>query len=110
MNGWPELADGLIADCLQFFGETISYQPASGSAVSMSGIFESATTVIETVGEVAVETKKPTLKVRLSDFRNAGMDDPKRGDVVTARGQAYKVVEFQDDGHAEGTLILMRTA
>lgn len=110
MNHWPQLADDLMGQCQSTFGESITYQPKAGDAFSITAIFEAAHAVVEPGTDVPVETLKPVLFVRLSDFRDAGRADPKKGDTPTIRGTSYKVVEVQDDGHAEATLILMRQA
>lgn len=95
------------------FGDTVSYRFREDFATAwdVPAIFDPAGTVIESNGEVAIESIKPVLYIRKSNFSNTGRRLPKLNDRVEIGGTLYEVVSAPggDEGEAEMELVLMLT-
>lgn len=88
------------------FGEMVSYlADGEGAAVSVPGVFSFAHVALKSsVANLEVSSEYPVLCVDLSDLPAA----PRRGDVLTIRGDNYRIVESQPDGYGNTKLILMQ--
>jgi hypothetical protein len=100
------MIDTGMVPILQTFGISVEYHPSSGEDFSIDGVFDEKGLVLDTSGDIPVETRQPLLCVRKADF--AGRNLPKKGDMVTIRGVLYEVTLLQDDGWAEMRLVLKR--
>ena len=66
--------------------------------------------MIEDRGEVAVENRKPVATVDLADFENRTPKEPKRDDLIRARGVLYKIHSVQPDDGRQAVLILKKAS
>jgi hypothetical protein len=82
-------------------GETVTYTPQGGSAVSLQGIFTADYYAALEGGELQVASTKPAVSFPVSSVPNAAP-----GDSVTAQGTDYEVAEVQPDGMGMVALIL----
>lgn len=102
---------GVMGACLYMFGDSISYafKEAPDDFFVITGIFEAEGVVVDMAGEIPVETRRPVLCIRKTDFTNAGWRLPKQNDLARINGVDYSVVEATqtDDGQAEMRLVLM---
>lgn len=102
---------GVIGACLYVFGDPISYafKETPDDFFVITGIFEAEGVVVDTAGEIPVETRRPVLCIRKTDFSNAGCRLPKQGDLARVNGAVYSVINAAqtDDGQAEMRLVLM---
>ena len=97
----------VLAANLAAFGESVTYTPANGSPLAISGVFDPSYTFLSLNDEgVAVTVVKPALGIRVSSLPQA----PDQDDLVTARGINYIVREARIDGHGHAHLLLNRTA
>lgn len=86
-------------------GETVTYQPAVGSPVDVTGFFDSQYVLAKGTAEAGVETLGPAVFVRLEDLpTNPEDDDP----TLTIRGDNYRVIERRPDGIGGIVLALRR--
>jgi hypothetical protein len=76
-------------------GEVVSYQPAAGAPVSVTGIFDAQYVLARGTAEAGVETLGPAVFFRLEDLPTNPEDDEP---VLTIRGDAYRVIERRPDG------------
>jgi hypothetical protein len=109
MSVFAGLIDKAMGVCNEIFGDPVDYYFSDNdeTPLAITAIFEAAGVVIELNGEAQIETRKPTLSVRKSDFD--GYRLPDKGDWLTVKGCAYEVVDTSgDDGWAEMKLILMK--
>lgn len=73
----------------------ITYQPASGPAVSVSVVFSDPSMVVQGNADSGVETLAPTVFGRLEDLPvDPEFDDP----ILTIGGVAYRVTERRPAG------------
>ncbi len=78
----------LNAACLDVFGGQVTYRPAAGAPVVVTGILETGVRLEESSpGTYAV------LFLRTADLPSA----PERGDQVEIDGETYKVFEIESD-------------
>ncbi len=78
----------LNAACLDMFGRQVTYRPAAGAPVAITGILDTGVRLEESSpGTYAV------LFLRTSDLPSA----PERGDEVEIDGETYKVFEVEAD-------------
>jgi len=82
-------------------GETVTYTPQGGDAVSLQGIFTADYYAALEGGELQVASTKPAVSLPVADVPNAA-----QGDGVTVQGTAYTVAEVQPDGMGMVALIL----
>lgn len=82
----------LNSACLSEFGESVSYQPATGSAYSV--------TVIWTEDQAAEENRaaKAVAWARWADFTA----EPHKGEEITRDGKIYRISEDPKDGRDGG--------
>ncbi|EBV5082433.1 hypothetical protein DO659_03315 [Salmonella enterica subsp. enterica serovar Minnesota] len=99
----------LLKPLMDVFGESVSYQPSSGDAYNITGVFDRAYTQdVEPLeeGGPTINTTKPVLGVRDAVFRTP----PARGDrVLIKRINTWFVVsDVQPDSHGGTRLELNR--
>lgn len=99
--------DAVGTACRDAFGESVTYTPQGGSPVSLSGIFNAQTEVIEDDAGVPVRSWLPSLGFKKSAIAPA---TAKAGDAVTARSTSYKVRAVEDDGEGMIRVLLHRSS
>lgn len=83
----------------------ITYQPASGPAVSVSVVFGEPYVLVQGGAEAGVETVAPTVFLRLEDLPiDPEIDDP----ILTISGVAYRVTERRPAGLGSIMLLLRK--
>lgn len=97
-----ETADDRLA-MLADFGETATYTPVGGSAVSITGIFDNAYEAVNAGGTVPVAITQPHFVCRTADVPSA--DD---GDSIVIRSVTYIVRVVMSDGTGITDLMLER--
>lgn len=106
------LADIMAGAHQVVFGDTVSYslREALTEAWDVQAIFEADGVVVDTSGDIPVESRRPLLYIRKTDFTKAGYRLPKKGDMARISDTVYSVVEAAqtDDGQAEMCLVLMK--
>lgn len=94
----------LLAPAQAVFGEAVTYTPAGGSALGLTGIFLAAFQEISFDRDGAqLTTVNPVLDVRLSVF---GDVTPAQDDQVVVRGNTYNVSDVRPDGIGGARLVL----
>jgi hypothetical protein len=91
-------------------GEPIpmTYQPTTGPAVPVTGIFDENYLLAKGTAEAGVEALGPAVFFRLEDLPIDPEDD--EDPTVTIRGVAYRVIEHRPDGVGGIVLPLRRRA
>ena len=79
----------LLAD----FGETVIFNPASGSRKSITGVFDNVYEEVEAGGTVGVSMQQPRLFVRTADITGAT-----EGDAITINDVDYTIRVVMSDG------------
>ena len=98
MGSWQDLTKALNAACLAAFGREVTYSPAAGAPITVTGVLETGARLEETaLGTYAV------LFLRRTDLPRA----PQRGDEVEIDGSGYKVFEVESDA-AGGVKLALR--
>lgn len=76
-------------------GEPVAYHPQAGPAVTVTGIFDEPFMLVQGGAEDGVETKVPTVFLRLADLpTDPEVDHP----TLTIRGVTYRVWKRQPAG------------
>ncbi len=84
--------------CLAAFGREVTYRPATGAPVTVTGVLETGARLEENApGTYAL------LFLRLADLPKP----PERGDEVEVGGATYKVFEIEADGEG-GVRVALR--
>lgn len=86
-------------------GQTVTYTPAGGEAVSLQGVFTQDYVSVGADGNLQSESVSPAVSLRLADVPNVA-----QGDVVRIDGTDYTTVNVQPDGFGMVTLILHEAA
>ena len=86
------------------FGETVKFNPASGSRKTITGILDSIYEEVEAGGSVGVAMQQPRLFVRTADISGAV-----EGDAVTVANNDYVIRVIMSDGQGMSELILERS-
>ena len=84
-------------------GEPIVYQPETGAAVPITGIFDEVYILAKGDAEAGVETLGPEVFLRLEDLPVDPEDDKP---MLTLRGVTYRVTERRPDGIGGSVLAL----
>lgn len=87
------------------FGEPVTYVPAAGQPITVSGVFDEAYTEVIVGGDgIPVTSVMPVLGVRIAQFPQL----PRQGDTLTVQrtGERFTVREVRDDGHGCAKLML----
>lgn len=95
-------ADALTLDTL---GESVTYTPSVGAAVSVTGIFDEQYQRVE-VGTPGVSSSGPAVSLLLSDLPSDPTTD---NATVTIRSTTYSIKEAQPDGQGWVVLQLQET-
>ena len=106
MADFDDDIDRCMDCCLDYYGNPITFIPASGKEYHMRGILDEAATYVDTSGEVPVETTAPILSVKLSDFDSRGIARPVQEDQFIVKGKTYQVARQPEDGWSESRIVL----
>jgi hypothetical protein len=87
-------------------GELVTYAPAEGGPVEVTGIFDAVYVLASGNAEAGVETTGPAVFLRLEDLPVDPEDDEP---TLTIRGVAYRVTERRPDSMGGIVLALRRT-
>lgn len=88
-------------------GESMTYTPAVGAPVMVTGIFDAPYVLAKGSAEAGVEALSPAVFFRLEDLPvDPEDDDP----TITIRGVDYRVVERRPDGMGGIVLQLRKVA
>ena len=99
---WSDRADRILVASVREFGQAITHTPVSGSAQSISAIFDADYQLISLGGDVEITAVGPVLGVRLADFTAP----PAKGDAVTIGSAHYSVRSVHPDGQGGAKLLL----
>jgi hypothetical protein len=106
---WPGLVAQSDTTLVKSLGIPTTYDPATGPAISVAGIFDAAYVRVE-AGEAGVSSAGPAVFYRLGTssavVTSGGIDyllelpvDPENDDpTITINGVEYQVVEVKKDG------------
>lgn len=94
----------VLGPCVTAFGEEVTFTPAIGPEITVSGIFDKAYQRVEFQGDVPVTTTGPMLGCQASSFTG---DIPVQDDIFTIRGIDYRVVDVAADGQGHLNIQLM---
>ena len=72
----------------------------------MTGILDEAVSILDTTGEVPIETPMPVLSVKLSEFDKLGIPRPVQGDQFVVKNKLYEVTRQPEDGWSESRIVL----
>jgi hypothetical protein len=76
-------------------GVTVTYQPAVGASVPVTGVFDALYLLAKGSAEAGVETRGPAVFFRLEDLPADPEDDEP---TLTIGGVEYRVIERRPDG------------
>lgn len=99
---WEKTVEEAMQDCVDVFGEPVTYTHLGGNPYTTTGIFEAATEQVDPDTGVAILSNQPMISFKLSALQAI----PRQNDRVTIRGKAYQVVEPEFDGQGTVTLRL----
>jgi hypothetical protein len=77
------------------FAIVATYNPVSGAAYSVNGIFDAAYKSVDPNSGATVSTTQPVFKMAAADIRSG---DPVQGDTITIDGTEYRIRDPQPDG------------
>lgn len=95
---WEATVEQAMQDCVDVFGEAVTYTHLDGSPFETEGIFEAATEQIDPDTGAVILSHQPQISFKLSVLKAI----PRQDDRVTIRGKQYLVVDTQHDG--QGTV------
>jgi hypothetical protein len=98
--GWREQIEALQGAAVRTFTEPVTYSPAAGGSLELTGIFRQSHIGVDPGMSIEVSSENPVLELRASDLP-AG---PNRADRVVIRSVRYRVADHIEDG--EGMLSL----
>jgi hypothetical protein len=111
MPPWSDMADRMLGVAVRTFshaGESgeplVEYIPQSGSAFTISGVFDKAYVAVTAGNEASFSDAFPALGVQLSQFAVP----PEQDDQVRIDGVLYRVDDVQPDGVAGALLKLFK--
>ena len=112
MNAWRDIADRLNQAIIRTYREPVTYTPiASGTPFSVELHFESAHHEIDTATNTSITTEKPHAYCRIEDLTDAaGVTEVVAGDMITAQGYTYEVVDGEKDGYGAIKIWLRRAS
>lgn len=86
----------LDANLLNFLGaKDVTYTPSVGEAVTVKGLFDDASQLVDPGGEAGLEMPVPMLWLRLAELPGDPMTD---SPTITVDGNTYTVYERRSDG------------
>lgn len=92
--------------CLDYFGDPVLFKPLSGGEYKIRGILDENVSIVDTSGEIPVETPMPVLSVKLKDFDDLGIPRPVQGDEFVIKGRLYEATRNPEDGWSESRIPL----
>lgn len=93
--------------CLDYFGDEVIFIPTdSEEEYTLTAILDENVDVVDTSGEVPVETPMPVLSVKLADFDSMGIRRPEQDDKFIVKGKLYTVTRQPEDGWSESRIVL----
>ncbi len=102
---WSDATSAVLLQVLGTFGQTVVYTPASGTPVTITGVFDKEATAIDLGGGMpAVSSVSPVLLIKLSDL----VAKPAKGDRVTVAGTNYRMIDSEEDGQGGSKLRLQK--
>lgn len=104
MSNWRKLSRAVIDGLKKVYGETITYTPEGGTGdpIEIEAMIDEAYEAVQpNTGAVVIE-QQPMICVKMLDLPVP----PQKDDLVTMRGQDYKVIDCQTDGQAAYDLFL----
>lgn len=101
-NNWPGAVDRVLGAALSEFGEAVTFTPATGPALAVSGVFNNVWREIDAASGLPVSSNQPNLGIRLSDFPTP----PIEGDKFLIRLATFRVVDVQEDGEGGAKCLL----
>lgn len=117
MQDWPELADGVLAACMDAFAVPVVHLPyAGGGPYARRGSYAAPAQAVDLKTEIPVSSSAPSLGIQLSAWTVApDQDDVIRFEAAVAVrlgfGNAnidFLVEDVQPDGQGGAKLILKR--
>jgi hypothetical protein len=114
MSFFSSMIDSAQGVLNKVFGDTFMFylREDYANGFGITGIFEAKTAMIDSQGENPVETRKPTLSIRKTDYAKLGKRNPMKGDradiVYDGVPTKFEVTEVNDDGAAEIRMTLMK--
>lgn len=84
------------------FGEDIEYTPSGESSVSAIAVFDNQYQAVDPDTGAIVTSTGPVIGVKDADLPRAPLEE----DEVSVRGQSYRVIQVQKDGHGGSKLLL----
>jgi hypothetical protein len=99
---WLDQAASVLDSCMDAFAEEIEYTPSGGSPVTTIGIFDNQYQAVDPETGAIITSTEPMLGVKDANLPRA----PIAKDEVSVRGQDYRVIEVQKDGHGGSKLLL----
>jgi hypothetical protein len=102
----------VVGPATAIFGQAVTYTPAGGSPVTITGVFDSGAKEISGLGSdgVPISDNRPLLGVRTADFAALGIA-PNQGDRISVAQPdgssiAYQVADIDTDGQGATKLTL----
>lgn len=102
---FSDMTDRVLKTVTKTLGKSIEYQPASGSPVTLNGVFSEQFTQEDPGTGLIVSTQQPNVLIRRGDLSA----DPERDDQVEISGTTYNITDAQEDGEG-GILLLLNEA
>lgn len=106
MSAFDRAVNLCMNACLDYYGEKAVFLPASGGRFTIPAILDENVGVVDTSGEVPVETPMPVLSVKPQSFDRLAAPRPRQGDRFIVKGRVYSVCRNPEDGYAESRLVL----
>jgi hypothetical protein len=113
MSGeWPDLANIVQLRGQSALGESATYtRPARGGDPEYGPypiriLFSAAHEELNFEDGIPVSSVRPQAQVHAADITAMNLNRPLQGDLLTARGVDYVVVDVRNDGEGDTTLVL----
>lgn len=103
--GWNKKVENLLGACTRtgaFGDDTMTHQPAGGTAQTFNGIWSNQYLEADPETGMTIMSDDPNVGARVSDFNF----EPVKGDTITYKGQSYTVRSPEKDGEGGITLVL----
>lgn len=109
-NGYLQLADDVLQDCLDTFGIPAEFRPAVGApyAIPSGGVFRERHEEVDPVTGTPVTSLQPMLDVRRSEIPHD--DDLDDDDRIFVRGRLWEILDVQKDGETGCKILLNQVA
>lgn len=103
--GWNDKVENMLGVFTRtgaFGDDTFIFTPAVGDSQTFSGIWSATYLEVDPEQGIQVMTDDPNVGARISDFAV----QPKKGDLITYKGNSYKIRAPEPDGEGGITLVL----